>query len=482
MPRRNTGAGLVFRFTAPGACRELGRIGESKETMEERLSTNFSKKDLRSLLIPLVIEQLLAITVGLADSLMVAQVGEAAVSAVSLVDAVNILLINVFAALGTGGAVVAGQFIGRQEMEKANRSASQLILFMLEVSVGITVLIYVLKGFIMTVVFGQIEADVAAYCNTYFLIVECSTPFLAIYSAGAALFRVMGNSGISMKVSMVMNIINVAGNAILIFGFHRGVEGVAIPTSVSRVVAAVLMIVLLRNPKLPLHLSKTFQFHHEKVMIRNILRFGVPNGIENSMFQLGKILLLSAVSALGTASVAANAICNTICNFQILPGMAIGLGMVTVVSRCVGAGEYDRARFYARKLMKYAYGFMCLSCLLVLVLMPGILELYHASAEASGYAMHIIQVHTVVTILIWAPAFTLPNALRAAGDTRFTMLSSSASMWLFRVLMGIAMVRWTSLGVVGVWYAMFVDWGVRAVIFTIRYRGHRWEVSRLEDE
>ena len=319
--------------------------------MEERLSVNFSRKDLRKLLIPLVIEQLLAITVGLADSLMVAQVGEAAVSAVSLVDSVNILLINVFAALGTGGAVVAGQFIGRREMEKANRSAMQLLLFMLEVSVGITILVYLLKGFILNVVFGDIEPDVAAYCNTYFMIVEGSTPFLAIYSAGAALFRVMGNASISMKVSLVMNTVNVVGNGILVFGLHRGVEGVAIPTFVSRVVAAVLMVVLLRNPKLPLHLEH-FQFHHEKVMIKNILLFGVPNGVENSMFQLGKILLLSVVSALGTASVAANAICNTICNFQILPGQAIGLGMVTVVARCVGAGDYDRARYYTRKLMR----------------------------------------------------------------------------------------------------------------------------------
>lgn len=449
--------------------------------MEERLSVNFSRKDLRKLLIPLVIEQLLAITVGLADSLMVAQVGEAAVSAVSLVDSVNILLINVFAALGTGGAVVAGQFIGRREMEKANRSAMQLLLFMLEVSVGITILVYLLKGFILNVVFGDIEPDVAAYCNTYFMIVEGSTPFLAIYSAGAALFRVMGNASISMKVSLVMNTVNVVGNGILVFGLHRGVEGVAIPTFVSRVVAAVLMVVLLRNPKLPLHLEH-FQFHHEKVMIKNILLFGVPNGVENSMFQLGKILLLSVVSALGTASVAANAICNTICNFQILPGQAIGLGMVTVVARCVGAGDYDRARYYTRKLMRYTYIFMFLSCLLVLFLMPFILDLYNASDEASGYAMRIIQTHTVTAILIWPLAFTLPNALRAAGDTRFTMLTSSVSMWLFRVMLGVAMVRWMDLGVVGIWYTMFVDWAVRMVIFVIRYRGHRWEISRLQDE
>ena len=304
---------------------------ETKATLPQvrRVNIEFTKEDLRRLIVPLVIEQLLAITVGLLDSVMVSQVGEAAISAVSLVDTVNVLLVNAFAALATGGAVIAGQYLGRREAEKAGHSGQQLLLFMGEVSLFIMVLFYLGKGFVLGIVFGQVEPDVAAYANTYYLIVESSIPFLALYSAGAALFRVMGNSRISMWVSLAMNVINAVGNAVLIFGFHCGVEGVAIPTLVSRLVAAAAMIVLLRRPGLPLRIEK-FTFHHDRYVVKHILRFGVPNGMESSMFQLGKILLLSTVSVLGTASVAANAIGNTVCTFQCVPGNAQGLSLIHI--------------------------------------------------------------------------------------------------------------------------------------------------------
>ena len=344
----------------------------------KQLSVEFTARDLRKLVVPLVVEQLLAITVGLSDSLMVAQVGEAAMSAVSLVDTVNVLLVNAFAALATGGAVIAGQYLGRREPDKAGHSGQQLLLFMGEVSLLITVLFYLGKGFILGVVFGQVEPDVAAYANTYFMIVEASTPFLAIYSAGAALFRVMGNSGISMWVSLTMNAINVVGNAILIFAVGMEVEGVAYPTLVSRIFAAVAMVVLLlKRPNLPLRVEH-FTFRHDRYVVKNILRFGVPNGLENSMFQLGKILLLSTVSVLGTASVAANAIGNTIASFQCVAGTALGLAIVTVVSRCIGAGSYERARYYTKKLMKTAYLYMTLTIVVLWLLMPLIMRLYNA--------------------------------------------------------------------------------------------------------
>ena len=304
----------------------------------KQINVEFSKQDLRRLVVPLVIEQLLAITVGLFDSVMVSQVGEAAISAVSLVDTVNVLLVNAFSSLATGGAVIAGQYLGRREPGKAGHSGAQLLLFMGEASLLVMALFYLGKGFVLNVVFGQVEPDVAAYANTYYMIVEASTPFLAVYSAGAALFRVMGNSRISMWVSLGMNVVNVVGNAILIFGVRMGVEGVAIPTLVSRAVAAAAMVVLLRRPDLPMQVDR-FTLRHDRYVVKNILRFGVPNGLEGSMFQLGKILLLSTVSVLGTASVAANAIGNTICSFQCVPGNALGLAMVTVVSRCVGAGS-----------------------------------------------------------------------------------------------------------------------------------------------
>ena len=441
------------------------------------IQIDFTNRDLRRLIVPLVIEQLLAITVGLLDSVMVSQVGEAAISAVSLVDTVNVLLVGAFAALATGGAAIAGQFLGRRERDKAGHAGKQLLLFMVEASL-IMVLFYLGRGFVMNVVFGQVEPDVAAYANTYYLIVESSTPFLAVYSAGAALFRVMGNAKISMWVSLVMNIINAGGNALLIFGLRMGVEGVAIPTVVSRVFAAAAMLVLLRRPGLALQVER-LSLRHDRRIMRNILRFGVTNGLESSMFQLGKILLLSTVSVLGTASVAANAIGNSLATFQCVAGNAMGLAIVTVVSQCVGAGDYGKARTYTKKLIKAAYAAMDLCILLVYLSMPLVLRLYNVSPEAEGYARQIVWLHGFMGMLFWPLSFTLPQALRAAGDTRFTMVVSSVSMWTMRVGFGVLLGRVLGFGVLGIWMAMFADWLLRIAFFLPRFRGHKWETMAL---
>ena len=442
------------------------------------VKTEFTSLELRRLIIPLVIEQLLGITVGLLDSVMVSQVGEAAISAVSLVDTVNVLLVSAFAALATGGAAIAGQYLGRKERDKAGHAGEQLLLFMIEASLLIMLLFYLGKGFVLNVVFGQVEPDVAAYANTYYLIVEASTPFLAVYSAGAALFRIMGNSKISMWVSLVMNIINGVGNAALIFGLRMGVEGVAIPTVASRVFAAGAMMVLLRRPGLPLRVEK-LTLRHDRYIVKNILRFGVTNGLESSMFQLGKILLLSTVSVLGTAAVAANAIGNTLATFQCVAGNAMGLGLVTVVSQCVGAGDYGRARFYTKKLLKITYLCMDLCILAVYLSLPLVLRLYNVSPEAELWARQVVWMHGFVGMLIWPLSFTLPQALRAAGDTRFTMVVSSVSMWTMRVGFGILLGRVLGFGVVGIWMAMFVDWLLRIAFFLPRFHGHKWETMAL---
>lgn len=444
--------------------------------MNELGNTDFSNKALKQLLMPLIIEQALAITVGLADSIMVASVGEAAVSAVSLVDSINILLFNTFTALATGGAVVCGQFLGRKQLERANQSADQLFILMVLIAVTITAALYACKYFILHGLFGKIDADVMAYANTYFLIVEGSTPFMALYTAGAALFRVMGNSAISMRISICMNIINLSGNAFLIFVLHRGVEGVAIPTACSRLFGAVAVILLLRKQdKYLIHLSKPFRFAPEKNTIRNILRIGVPSGLESSLFQLGKILLLSVVSSLGTASIAANAIGNNLANFQIVTGVAIGTGLITVVSQCVGARDFEKARAYTKKLMVWAYVSMLILNIVIFLLQPLIIDLYHVSDETARYANIILWLHGGLGILIWPLAFTLPQALKAAGDTTFVMLVAVGSMWTFRIFTGILFARTLGYGVLGIWYAMFIDWVCRLIFFLIRWRGNKWE-------
>lgn len=446
--------------------------------MEKQIGqVTFSNKQLRVLILPLVIEQFLNVAVGLADSIMVASVGEAAVSAVSLVDSVNVLLIFALNALATGGAVVCGQFLGRRDLKKANDAGQQLVVFVFLLGTAVMAALYCAKYFVLHVLFGQIEADVMEYANTYFLIVEASIPFMALYSAGAAIFRVMGNSSVSMKISIAMNLLNVGGNALLIYGAGMGVEGVAIPTFAARILGAAAVLVLLRKPEYVIRLSSPLHYRFNGGMVKKILRVGVPSSIESSLFQLGKILLLSLVSGFGTASIAANAIGNSIATIQTLPAAAIGVGMITVVSQCVGAKDFEHARCYTRKLMIWSYVLMLIWNLVLFAVQPLLVGLYQVSDEASHFAMIILWLHGGLGILMWPAGFTLPQALKGAGDTTYVMVVAIASMWTFRIITGFIFAKYLDMGVLGIWYAMFVDWVCRSLLFLMRYRGKKWETK-----
>lgn len=439
----------------------------------------FSNADLRKLIVPLIIDQFLQAFVGLADSIMVASVGEAAVSGVSLIDTIMVLILNIFTALATGGAVIAGQFLGKKRDEMACKSTNQLISFTLKASLIIMLLCYLGRNFITHVVFGKIEADVMYNCNVYMMIVFASIPMTALYNAGAAIYRAMGNSAVAMKISMLMNAINLGGNALLIFVFHRGVEGVAIPTLVSRTVACVIMMFLMNNQKHTLHLYHPFSFKTDWALLKKILYIGVPNGLENSMFQLGKILVLSIVTSFGTASIAANAVSNNVATFAILPGMSVGFAILTVGAQCVGAGDYEQVRYYTKKLMKIVYVSLFAANILVVLAVPYIIQIYGLSAEASQYAHKILIYHSICAVTIWPLSFSLPNTLRAAADVTYTMILSIISMWIFRIGFSVVLGVYCHMGVFGVWVAMTIDWLFRAVCFSIRYLRGKWKHAAL---
>ena len=400
-------------------------MGKTKQK-QDRSHYLFSNRELANLIGPLVIEQLLAVFVGMADSIMVANVGEAAVSGVSLVDNIMILIINIFAALATGGAVVAGQYIGRKDEKSA-------------------------------------------------CIVTASIPFIALYNGGAAIFRAMGNSQVSMRVSLLMNAINVTGNAILVFGLRIGTAGVAIPTLISRMVAAIVITVLLCNQTRILHIERTLKIRFDGRMIRKILAIGVPNGLENSMFQLGKILVLSLVSTFGTYAIAANAVSNAIALFQILPGMAISLAITTVISQCVGANDYEQVHYYLKKLLAIIYVAMVGTVALIFLALPLILKAYNLSDQTAAAATNIIHFHGISAMIIWPLSFALPAAYRAAGDAKACMYTSIVSMWIFRIGFSYLVGKYMGLGVFGVWVAMVIDWIVRAICFIIRYFNGKWK-------
>lgn len=439
----------------------------------------FSNKDLSALLIPLVIEQLLSVLVGMADSIMVANVGEAAVSGVSLVDNIMVLLVNVFAALATGGAVVAGQYLGKKQKERASQAATQLIWFITICAVIITLLLYLCKKWVLHGVFGQIEADVMHHADVYLMIVAAAIPFIALYNGGAAIFRTMGNSKISMRVSILMNIINVTGNAILIYGFHRGTEGVAIPTLISRMTAAILIVALLIRPDQPVSVERSLHYRVDWNMIKNILRVGIPNGLENSMFQLGKIIVLSLVSTFGTFAIAANAVSNTLASFQVLPGMAIALGVTTVIARCVGAGDYEQVKYYTKKLLGITYVSLLVTNGIIVIVLPWILKAYNLSELTAATTTKIVVFYAICSVLIWPLAFTTPATFRASGDARMCMIVSITSMWIFRIIFSYIFGRYMGMGVFGVWVAMIVDWIARTICFLLRFKSGKWKHSAI---
>ncbi len=451
----------------------------NKHMKVDRSGYLFDNKSLVALIIPLVVEQLLAVLVGMADSIMIASVGEAAVSGVSLVDQVMVLLINIFAALATGGAVVAGQYLGHRRKEAACESATQLVWFITICAVIITLLVYAGKNLILHGVFGKIDSDVMGHADIYLMIVTMAIPFMALYNAGAAVFRAMGNSKVSMQISILMNIINVAGNAVLIYGFHRGTEGVAIPTLVSRIVAAVIIIILLCDEKQTLHIKRTWRYRVDWSHVKKILSVGVPNGLENSMFQLGKILVLSLVSTFGTYAIAANAVGNSIALIQILPGMAINLAVTTVIARCVGAGDYEQVKYYNKKLMFITHIGTAVMAFSVFTVLPLILKAYHLSDAAAEATRQIIYFHGISSVLIWPLSFTLPSTFRASGDARACMIISMVSMWLFRVVFSYVLGEYMRMGVFGVWVAMVIDWVFRALCFIVRYYRGGWKKQAL---
>jgi putative efflux protein, MATE family len=434
----------------------------------------FSSRDLLVLFVPLVIEQFLEYTVGLASSIMVAHVGESAVSGVSLGDFVMALLISVFNAIATGGAVIAGQLLGKRQERDAKNSANQLMRFIVILGIAVMAIVYFARTLILRTLFGSITGEVYADASTYLSVVTASIPFIAIYVAGAALFRTMGNSKLPMRIMLAMNALNVACNALFIYVLGWGIFGAGLSTLVSRAGSAVIILFFAHDSRLSLNLRGWVGQKFDWRGIKMILGIGLPFGIENGMFYFGRIVVLGLVATFGTAAIAANAVAGTIVMFEVLPGMAIGLGLTVIVSRCVGAGDYTQAKYFTKKVIGIIYAAHIVSSAIVLLLLPMILGAYGLSAQSTEWARELAWGHAIMMILIWPLAYSLPVTFRAAGDAKFPMAVSMLSMlfcrialsWVFGVVFG--------MGMMGTWVAMFVDWIVKAIIFTMRYMRGRW--------
>ena len=443
----------------------------------DRSNLLFSRDALIRLIVPLIIEQLLLMTVGMADTVMVTTAGEATVSGVSLVDNINTLIIQIFSALSTGGAVVVAQYLGRQETHSAKTAAKQLLYVMTGISAVLMILALIFRQHILSLIFGQVEPAVMDSALVYFLLTAAAYPFMGIYNAGAALFRAMGNSKVSMINSFIINVINILVNAILIFGFGMGAAGAGIGTLVSRIAAAAIIMVMLRHPGLTVQVDDIFHFEFNGSMIRRILFIGIPTGMENGMFQAGKLMVLNLITTFGTSAVAANAIANSISGVINVPGSAMGLAIITVIGRCIGAGDTRQAVHYTKLLVGCSYLSMLIMGSALFFSADFLVTLFNLSPEAMAMASQVLKFCAIANMLFWPMAFTLPNSLRAAGDAVFTMVVSLTTMFVCRVALSYVFAcSWgLGLGMLGVWLAMFCDWIVRAVCFLWRYWRGSWK-------
>lgn len=429
-----------------------------------------------SLLIPVVLEQLLNSIMGTADTMMVSNVGSAAISAVSLVDSINVLVIQAFSALAAGGAIVCAQYIGQRNKEKANESARQVLFIITAISVAVSLICLVLQKPLLSLIFGSVEPAVMRASETYFFYTALSFPFIAAYDSAASIFRAQDNTKGPMIISMISNVMNIAGNAVMIWVFHMGVAGAALSTLISRIFCAVVVIIQLRKERegQEIVVRDYFKIRPDWSMIRRILGLGIPSGIENSMFQLGKLAIQSTVSTLGTAAIAAQAMTNILENLNGIAAIGVGVGLMTIVGQCLGAGRQDEAVYYIKKLCVIAEVIIIISCLGVFALTKPITILGGMEKESADMCFYMVMWITIVKPLVWIMAFIPGYGLRAAGDVKFSMIVSCCTMWACRFCLCVFLIRVMGFGPMGVWIGMFADWTLRGIIFTWRFHSRKW--------
>lgn len=434
----------------------------------------FPRRALWMLLIPLIIEQMLNSLMGMVDTLMVSRVGAEAISAVSLVDSINNLVLQVFAAMAAGAAIICSQYLGRKDEKGCNDAAKQIVLTVVVISSVIMIIGVGFRKPLLYLIFGSVEEAVMTNAQIYFLITALSYPFIALFQAGAAFYRACGNSKFTMKTALIANVANIVGNTLFIFVLQMDAAGAAISTLISRALCAFVVFYALRKPGYAIQLKNYFSIRPDLNLIVKILAIGVPSGIENGMFQFGKLAIQSTVSSLGTAAIAAQAMTIIFENVNGMAAVGIGIGLMTVVGQSIGAGRQEEAKYYIVKLAGYAEIAMIISCILVYIAARPVTVLAGMSEESTALCMQMILAITIVKPLLWVPSFTPPNGLRAAGDVRFSMITATLTMWLCRVALSIFLMRVVKTGPIGVWYGMFADWGVRGVIFTIRFVRGKW--------
>ncbi len=446
----------------------------SMETVSKRPPL-FSNRALVALTIPVILDALLSIIMGAVDSVMVSTAGESAVSAVSLVDAINIVFISFYAALSTGGSVVTSQYIGSREIDKAKICIRQILYAGLIVSVFFSVLLISLNEQTLTLVYGNLDQDVFDQAKTYFWITALGFPFSVIGTISTATLRAMARNKESVTISMTMNLVNIAGNAILIYGFNMGVAGAAIATTFGRFVFAVMGLISVHRKSLPVRYEKLWRFDFHWDIMKRVLRMGLSNGTENALFNIGRVLVSSLVSSFGTVYIAAHSVANTIGNIGWTITGSFGTVLLTVVGQCIGADETEQAKQYSKKLLSASTVVMLVIFSLVFLLRNQLVRLFDFAPETLQVCAYYVGAASVLTVLAcYSLAFTPVMGFRAAGDIRYAMTLSISTMFIFRVGLSYLLCKVFGMGLMGVWLGMAVDWACRSILNSIHFHSGKW--------
>lgn len=452
----------------------MGRV-DMRETVLGGCEPLFKRKQVYEIIIPLILEQVFMAAIGMFDVIMVSGIGEEAISAVSLVDFINQLVTSVLTALSTGGAIVCSQYLGRNHRRDAEEAVQHLV--MLVVFAGSAVMLVAFLGnyLLLRLIYGAIDGSVMGKARVYFALSGFSYPFVALFCCSAAVMRTLGYTKLSFHTSLVMNLLNIVMNALFIYGFGWGVFGAGLASLLSRMVISLALFSMVFRAQDLLKIQPVFKWRLKRDTTVSILNFAIPTSLESSVFYIGRLLVQGVVTGFGTSAIAANAVALTVTEFLHMPGAGIGIGMITIVGRCIGADEKVQAREYANRLIRLTYLLQGICCAGSMILAGQITGLYHLTAQTKELAVMMLLTHGVICAIFWPMGFTTANALKAAGDVRFTMMMSIASMWCFRVGGSYLFVRlFPSLGVLNVWLAMYCDWIARACICLWRFRGSVW--------
>lgn len=439
----------------------------------------FTDKQLKGMILPLFFEQLLVVLVGIADTFIVSFCGEAAVSGVSLVNSFNTVFVFVFTALASGGAVVVSQYLGRGDTRKASEAVSQLLTASALFALAATAAVSAGGRAILGGLFGRVDSQVMEACVVYLRILAWSYPALAVYNAGAALCRSVGKTAVTMYISILSNVINLAGNCAGVFLLHMGVAGVAWPSLIARVFSAAAVAYICFQDRYAIRFYGKWIFGWNRRLQRTMMRIAVPGAVESGIFQFVKVALSSLVAGFGTYQIAANGIAQSFWSMASLVCVAAGPVFTTVVGQSMGAGDKQTAERCIRRLLRITVIFSLGWNGFILTAIPIVLGGYAVSGETRRLVIGAVFVHNLFSAFLFPFAEPLGKGLRAAGDVRFTVIAAVFTTAGVRLFSAWVLAAAFHMGLMGVVWSMVLDWAVRGAVYWIRFKSGKWKEFKV---